>query len=50
MTFNNVSIGVVGKGEAFKQLLEPELKAFLHQLQQQEPGAEPMEGQSAPHP
>ena len=49
LTFNNVSIGIVGKEYPFKQLTESELKVFLQQLQQQEPGPEPMEGQSAPH-
>jgi len=43
LTFKNVSIGIVGKAESFRLLNEEELKAFLVQLHNQEPGVEPME-------
>jgi len=43
LTFKNVSIGVVGVGEAFNLVPEEKLKEYLILLNQQEQAPEPMQ-------
>ena len=43
LTFKNVSVGIVGKGEPFRLLSEDELKSCLLALHQQQQVVEPME-------
>jgi hypothetical protein len=43
LTFKNVSVGIVGKGEPFRLLNEEELKKCLLALHQQQQVVEPME-------